>query len=111
MNRQQVLEAYTVDEKSGVIKSPGKFEGEMLYVPALWEQAMSGSSDFDEASVFGMVFDDADRKEFPEIGETYGIFLEESEQGFVNTEEFDTKEEYDAAAERVAREGGDEDNS
>lgn len=99
MNRAQVLASFTVDEKSGIIKSPGKFEGEMLYVPALW----NGDSDPVVGSVCGTIFDANDRAEFPEIGETYGILMEESEQGFVSASEFDTREEYEAAITRAER--------
>lgn len=104
MNRLQVLNAFTVDESSGVIQSLGKFEREMLYVPAMWMDA-----DPVAGSVYGVVFDEADRKEFPEIGETYGMLMEETEQGFVNATEFDTQEEYDAAVARIEREDGPDD--
>jgi hypothetical protein len=47
MNRAEVLAAYDVNPW-GLIKSPGKFEGEMLYVPALWASCMEGAYDEDE---------------------------------------------------------------
>jgi hypothetical protein len=100
MNRQEVLAAYTVSEQ-GVIASPGKFEGEMLYVPALWSACLDGCYSFDECGVYGTIFDDCDREEFPEIGESYGILMEESENGFVNVREFETREAYEAAIEQV----------
>ena len=96
MNRQEILAAYKVS-KGGVIQSPGKFEGEMLYVPALWSACLDGCSSFDECGVYGTIFDDNDRAEFPEIGASYGILMSESESGFVHTTEYETREEYQAA--------------
>jgi hypothetical protein len=100
MTRAEVLNSYDVIGR-GSITSPGKFEGEMLYVPAMWESTMHGGGDADFGSVQFVIFTDEDRKEFPEIGPTYGMAMEESEQGFIYTEEYETKAEYDAAVERM----------
>jgi len=96
MTRAEVLGAYVVNEH-GVIMSPGKFEGCMLYVPAFWDLCMDGFTDFEDGGVHGMAFDDSDRDMWPEIGATYGMFLEEDNLGFVHAQEFETKEDYDAA--------------
>ena len=90
MTRAEVLAQYDVDA-NGIIKSPGKFEGEMLYVPALWDIVLDGGSD-DEQDDDGLwvstINVDAElRAEWPEIGDTKVIRLRESEQGFVYTEE------------------------
>lgn len=97
MNRQEVLAAYDVDPVNGNIRSLGKFEGEMLYVPVAWAFCLDGGADVDEGSVYGVAFTEEDRAEFPEIGTAFGMLMEESEVGFVMTREFETKEEYDAA--------------
>jgi hypothetical protein len=41
MTRTEILAQYQVGS-DGVIRSPGKFEGEMLYVPFYWDIAMNG---------------------------------------------------------------------
>jgi len=101
MNRTDVFSTYEVNPDTGVIQSPGKFENEMLYVPALWAHACEGGADFDENGVYGYVFNDSDHEEFPEIGTAFAIMLEESDTGFVNTREFETVAEWDAACELI----------
>ena len=93
MNRAEVLAAYTVDA-NGIIRSPGKFEGEMLYVPALWDIGILGGAAFDEGGVYGYIFDESDHEEFPEIGSAVAILMEESDTGFVTATEFKTLAEW-----------------
>ena len=50
MNRQIIERNYVVDS-SGRIRSPGKFEGEMLYVPHFWDAGMSGLADRDNGEI------------------------------------------------------------
>ncbi len=107
MTRAEVLAAYNVTS-NGVIQSLGKFEGEMLYVPAMWKSCRDGDALFDEAGIYGMIFDDADRKEFPEIVTAFGILLEETETGLVYTREFETREEYYSAVDAIEAQAEDE---
>ena len=107
MTRTEVLAAYKVTS-NGIIQSPGKFEAEMLYVPAMWKSCLDGDALFDEAGIYGTIFDDADRKEFPEIGTAFGILLEETETGFVYTREFETREEYYSAIDAIEAQAEDE---
>jgi hypothetical protein len=44
MTREEILANYTVSDR-GTILSPGKFEGEMLYVPYFWGMSMEGGCD------------------------------------------------------------------
>ena len=100
MSRQETLANYEVSE-GGVIKTLGKFEGEMLYVPDAWELATNGFADVDEGSVYGVIFTDEDRLDYPEISNTYGMLMEQSDKGFIHAEEYETKEAFEAAVERV----------
>ncbi len=109
MTRQEICEAYDVDNR-GVVRSPGKFEGEMLYVPHFWDQGLEGAASEDENGMFFFVIDDDDRKVFPEIDDIYGIALGETESGVVYTSEYDTKAEYDAALENMRNLPSDEDS-
>ena len=83
----------------GTIKNPGKFEGEMIYVPYFYEEALAGTDDEggnDSMGYWmGVVITPEDKAKFPEwLDESdYGIILEESEQGFVSGTVF-TKDEY-----------------
>ena len=111
--RDQILADYDVN-KHGIIKSPGKFESEMLYVPYFWDGIMDGGGDEQvldgETPVDFVMFSDEDLELFPEIGDAFGIALWESDQGFVNSRHFDTEEEYNEALEELqqAEEEGDE---
>ncbi len=100
MNRQEVMAAYNVDPVNGIITSLGKFEGEMLYVPVAWEFCQDGGADV-EGSVYGVAFTDEDRAEFPEMGTTFGMLMEENSVGFVMTREFETEAEYNLAVEQL----------
>ena len=82
---------YDVNEQ-GVIVNPGKFEGEMEYIPYFWDFCMNG---FDEVfwnkndvmiSVFPILEDDV--KEYPELKDCLGMFLYlwEDNSGFVHSE-------------------------
>jgi len=81
---------YEVDN-NGVIRSPGKFEGEMLYVPYFWEMVMNGfsSPSYDEDNCLYNELDitKEDREKFPELDrddeKATTIELYEDLQGFV----------------------------
>ena len=82
MKRSEVLREYDVD-RSGRIKSPGKFEGEMIYVPVFWNAGLEGFADDDDGSVYEFRITADDRREYPELGKKKKLRLAESEQGFV----------------------------
>ena len=81
--RKAVTDNYQVDS-SGRIKSPGKFEGEMLYVPHFWDVFMNGGAD-DEEGDDVMVFEVGhdERIAFPELGKKKKVKLRERDDGFV----------------------------
>ncbi len=100
MTRAEILQAYIVSD-SGVIKSPGKFEAEMLYVPYFWEQGLDGCSSEDISGVYFFEVGPEDRILFPEIGDSYGLALEETDTGFVVGTAFGTEKDYRAAIARM----------
>lgn len=75
--------------ENGIIKSPGKFEGEMHYVPQLWDMCLAG--EYDDKLPNGdyvLLVDDELRSIAPEIDvDTYAIVLWESEHGFIYADE------------------------
>lgn len=79
---------FSVD-KYGLINSPGKFEGECLYVPYFWNMTMISAQDEDLYDpVDGIYYSlftvtDIDRTIFPELKDVKVVSLWESESGFV----------------------------
>ena len=77
--------------KSGVIVSPGKFEGEPEYAPHFYEIMCGGGADatiYDgdvQIDVFVVTTDDVAR--FPELAGVYAVLLWERSDGFVETDE------------------------
>lgn len=81
--RVEILKDYKVGER-GIIRSPGKFEGERLYVPYFWERYVEGFADRDDGKYLGFDITPEERRMFPELGtrkRTVKLYQEES--GFV----------------------------
>jgi hypothetical protein len=83
MFRDDVLRNYRVDGE-GIIRSPGKFEAESVYVPYFWNKYLNGFADEDEGGVLGFKVTSGDRAEFPELGpDDTTVYLWERDDGFV----------------------------
>jgi hypothetical protein len=104
MTREEILKQFEIDNY-GIIRTPGKFEGHMLYVPYFWNMVLEGYGYevYDEYNVpiTFLEITKEDKKKFPEIRGVYGIALWEDDYGFVNTEEFKTKREYQKAIREI----------
>jgi hypothetical protein len=103
MTRDETLAEYDVDSH-GMIRDPGKFEAEMLYVPHFWDISGDGSAEIldwpGEQVSYVVELDESDRAEFPELGsDAAAIHMEESDSGFVSAEVL-TAKELDALRER-----------
>jgi hypothetical protein len=70
----------------GVIKSPGKFEGEMYYVPYFYAVGMDGAADEDNGTDWLFNLEPDDYKKFPELKGNKTLVLHGSDQGFVSAE-------------------------
>ena len=81
MTREEVCAAYTV--KAGVIRSPGKFEGEPVYVPHFYAVWLDGFATYEEDGSYHIEVCDDDRKQFPELGAAKKVFIIETDNGFV----------------------------
>lgn len=93
MTREEILEDYVVNEQ-GIITSPGKFEGQMLYAPHFWEASLHSMSDWERSDesfhYYGFKVLLADRKKFPELEpDVIQVEIWEDEQGFVALHRFD----------------------
>ncbi len=83
MTRQEIIKGYTVDQ-NGIIRSPGKFEGEMLYVPHFYEIWNDGFADTGNGTKASFKVTQEDREMFPEIPKRKRtVRLCEDGQGFV----------------------------
>lgn len=68
----------------GRITSPGKFEGEMCYLPYFYDLAMCGEGELDEDGVTSVQIEDDDRKLFPQLrADADCVCFMESDTGFV----------------------------
>lgn len=83
LSREQIQEDYRV--VSGRVTRPGKFEGEMLYVPYFWEAVLDGfgSDSEDDEGVVEISVTAEDRAQFRELRGVRVVRLCEDEQGFV----------------------------
>lgn len=81
MKRQEIEQDY--DVKNGVIHSPGKFEGEAVYVPFYWDAYLNGGADEDLDSYLIFNVTNEDRAQFPELAGVQTVKLYEREDGFV----------------------------
>ena len=82
MNRQQIIKDYDIDN-TGRIRSPGKFEGEMIYVPYFWDAFLNGCADSDNGKVLGFNVTADDKAMFPELKRKRVVKLYERDDGFV----------------------------
>ena len=94
MTRQEITSQYSVNAR-GVICSPGKFEGENMWAPAVYEIVLDGFAESltwpdDETTVDIVTCDGAMRAEFPELdSKTVAFSVEYSSQGFVFVTQMD----------------------
>lgn len=82
MTRKELLKEYHINA-SGIIVSPGKFEGEAIYVPYFWEIFLNGCADRDDGKVLGFDVSPEDKKEFPELKKRRTVKLYQRDDGFV----------------------------
>jgi hypothetical protein len=82
VDRTAILKHYDVDV-NGRIRSPGKFEGEMLYVPYFWDVGLDGFADTDNGTVWGFKVTKEDKLMFPELKRKRSVRLAERDDGFV----------------------------
>ena len=78
-----IRKQYSADE-TGRITDPGKFEGQMIYIPHFWEAYLNGCADRDDGRVLGFDITPDDRADFPEIpNRKRTIRIMETDLGFV----------------------------
>ncbi|MDP3768461.1 MAG: hypothetical protein Q8S13_10640, partial [Dehalococcoidia bacterium] len=68
---------------NGRIRSPGKFEDEMVYVAFYWGAFLDGGADDERGDVLMFDVSDDERVAFPELGTKRRVRLRETDTGFV----------------------------
>ena len=71
------------DECEELVKGPGQFEGEAVYVPFYWEVYLDGGADRDDGRVLGFDVTDDDKALFPELKRRRTVKLVQRDDGFV----------------------------
>jgi hypothetical protein len=95
--RMGFIPSYDVDEH-GYICNPGKFEGEPLYVPYLWECVLNGDGetvddpDQRDATMDLVMLSGDDKRHFPRLARSDIAILWEDNNGFVYCDLTTTKE-------------------
>lgn len=76
----------------GIIRSPGQFEAEPVYVPHFWSVFLDGGADDEEGGTLEepgiLIFHltDDDRRDWPELGNARVLRLCQDSYGFVHSE-------------------------
>lgn len=84
-HNQSEVNADGYEVRDGIIRSPGKFEGEPVYALHFYDALMNGFADLDDGDVATFEVNDDDRKLFPELANVQNVYLWESDQGFIYT--------------------------
>ena len=88
MTPKEVRTQYNVDNH-GIIRSPGKFDGEPVYAPAYWEVVLNGMADDDNGAESNPIayfnLTENDRQTWPELDDAICLALQEDDNGFVHT--------------------------
>lgn len=93
MTRAEIENHYKVE--NGIIRDPGKFEGEPIYAPYFWDNVLEGACDFsinDENTKIYIFEISSYESEFPELSDVVGVSIWEDSDGFVHTKELSALE-------------------
>jgi len=83
ITRKETLKQYTVTP-DGMISSPGKFEGQPIYTPYLYECYLDGLHDEDSGDEILFIINENDFDEYPELADIAEVRMKVDEQGFVS---------------------------
>jgi hypothetical protein len=81
-SRADVQMRYEVDEGSR-IRTPGRFEASMIFVPYLWEQHTKRNYEQLEGGEVYIKITEEDKKQFPELNEATGAYLLKDDFGYI----------------------------
>lgn len=66
-----------------LVKGPGQFEGEAVYVPYFWDAYLNGGADRDDGKILGFDVTSEDKALFPELKGRRTVKLYQRDDGFV----------------------------
>lgn len=106
-DREEIEDRFITNE-IGSITTPGKYEGEPLYVPYLWEEyVLYGFAEetitAGRESVEIVEITDDIVEEFPELEGVEYVSLAQSNQGFVSAEELENESDLVALHDKAQR--------
>lgn len=82
MTHQSIESRFTID-RHGIIRDPGRFEGEAIYVPYFYQAYLDGMADEDDGEVLKFRIQKQDLEQFPELADRKTVRLYIRENGFV----------------------------
>lgn len=82
MNRELVFSMFQVDE-TGIIRTPGPFEGQNLYIPYFWYLHISGYREDVQNGIITFQVRMEDRAQFPELANQDVVHLKQHENGMI----------------------------
>lgn len=82
MNRELVFAMFQVDE-TGIIRTPGPFEGQNLYIPYFWYLHISGYREDVHDGIITFQIRMEDRAQFPELANRDVVRLKQQENGMI----------------------------
>ncbi|MBI5931753.1 MAG: hypothetical protein HY862_20755 [Chloroflexi bacterium] len=82
MNRELVFTMFQVDD-AGIIRSPGPFEGQNLYIPYFWYLHISGYRENVQEGIVIFRVRMEDRAQFPELSDREIVQLTQQENGTI----------------------------
>lgn len=92
------METKDYNDYCEMVSKPGKFEGEQPYIPYFWQQYLNGWENetvYDNDVQYSLYeIENEDRIIFPELKDIFGIALWEDNNGFVNSIDFESAEDY-----------------
>ena len=93
MTRQELESTYGVN-RAGVIRTRGKFQGEMIFAPFYYDAGNSGRAAKEFGNVWYFEVQKDEREIFPELKDCFGIVVT-LDEGFVFSTTFKTRGEYE----------------
>lgn len=82
MNRELVFTMFQVDEV-GIIRTPGPFEGQNLYIPYFWYLYISGYREDVRDGIITFQIRMEDRAQFPELANQDVVRLKQHGNGMI----------------------------
>ena len=83
MTREEIIKHYKVNEY-GIVERPGKFEGEMLYIPYFYGIYLDGWHNVLQDGSISIPIEKREKEMFPELGKRKKVVrFNIDEEGFV----------------------------